>query len=88
MLGSEISIANQLDQPVESCKGNIEPFFLDEANLISIVSLLARDTLRDPGNQMFILVPIYSFKQVPAGHILGCRLCLANRCYQFKGGGH
>lgn len=81
MLGGEIWIANQLDQPVESCKGNIEPFFLDEANLISIFSLLARDTVRDPGNQMTIPVPVYSFKQAPAGHILGSRLYLANRTY-------
>ena len=58
MLGSEIWSANQLDQPVESCKGNTEPFFLDEANLISIFSLLARDTVRAPGNhQERLLVP-------------------------------
>lgn len=81
MLGSEIWIANQLDQPEESCRGSIQPFFLDEANLISIFSLLAGDTLRDPGSQMPVPVPIYSFKQLPAGHILESRLHLANRCY-------
>lgn len=81
MLGSEIWSANQLDQPVESCKGNIEPFFLDEANLISIFSLLARDTVRAPGDQMPVPVPIYSFKQAPAGLIWGSRFYLPYRIY-------
>lgn len=43
MLDSEIWIADQLDQPVESYRGNRETFFLDEANLITISSLLPRD---------------------------------------------
>lgn len=60
-LGNETWIANQLDQPEESCRGNTELFFLDETNLMSIFSLLERDTSRDPGSQMFIPVPIYSF---------------------------
>lgn len=85
VLGSEIWILHQMDQPVKTCKGNIEPFFLDEAKLISIFSFLAKVTLRDLGNQKPIPVPIYSFKQVPAGHSLGIRLYLAKRCNQFNG---
>lgn len=81
MLGSEIWRANQLDQPAESCKGNIEPLFLDEANLINIFSLLARDTVRAPGNQMPIPVPIDSFKRAPAGFILGSGFYLPYRIY-------
>ena len=43
-----------------------------------------RDTWGDPGSQMPIRVPIYSFKQVPAGHVLRSRLYLAKRCYQLR----
>lgn len=48
MLGSKIWRANQLGQVGWSCIGNIDSFFLDEANLMSIFSLLARDAAGAP----------------------------------------
>lgn len=58
MLGRKIWRANQLGQPGWSCMGNMDSFFLDEANLMSILSLLARDAAGAPGNQKPTPIPI------------------------------
>lgn len=52
MLGSKVQTADQLGQPGQSYMGNTLSFFLDEADLMIIFSLLARDASGAPGNQM------------------------------------